>query len=62
MEKIGVPDESSQSGILRRQRSFFDPTTDRSSVDLGKLGSPIYIYIYILLLLFVIALSPLLSS
>lgn len=46
MEKIGVPDESSQSGILRRQRSFFDPTTDRSSVDLGKLGSPIYIYIY----------------
>jgi hypothetical protein len=52
---MGVPDKPAQDGILRRQRSFFEPTTDRSSVELGKLGSPIYI----ILLLFVTALSPL---
>lgn len=52
---MGVPDEASQVVILRRQRSFFEPTTDRSNVELGELGSPIYI----ILLLFVIALFPL---
>lgn len=52
---MGVPDESSQSGIFRRQRSFFEPTTDRSSVELGELGS----FSKIILLVFVIALYPL---